>query len=911
MHSVLRIGALALCLGLSVTLEPLHAQVVAAPKVTAHEFPVPSATAAVKRGAFALDGRVDDDAWRNATPVTELKQFDPDHAEPSSERIDVRFLFDEAALYVGARMYDKGGANGIISSVVRRDAFFNSDFFEVVIDGFHDHLGMAFFQVNPTGSRTDMQGNSNACCDDGWDPVWMAKTAIDNEGWSVEMRIPFSQLRFSRDSLQTFGLQIRRFIKRRNETAQWAMWTRNEQGGPARYGHLEGLRIAAAPKNLEILPYAATQAARVQADPADPFRAGTQSKIRFGADVKYLLTPNLTIDATINPDFGQVEVDPAVVNLTAFENFFSERRPFFISGSGVFNYGGFNCRFCSNVASMQAFYSRRVGRAPTGADLATSQGAFADVPPSSPILGAAKLTGRTANGYTVGVLNAVTGTAFADVQRADGSRTSRKVEPLSNFLVARLKKDYKRGDLVLGVIGTSLTRKLDTQFTPRLSQHAELLGADWNYQWGNRSYSFVGNVAASSVAGDPRVITARQRSSARFFQRPGRTIGATGFFATRLDSTATVLRGYGGHARLAKDAGNWQWETAMSVRNPGYETNDYSFLTKADYVWNNANLIRLYNTPTRWYRSLIFLGGGQVQRNFSGDVTNNSMVQLFAETTTPQFWNVNAFVIHAPRGLIDDGLLRGGAAVRVEGSDVFQANVSTDSRKQWRVRTNPQLYRTTSGGGGHTFDVQLSVQPSTRTSLSLGPSYTSNVSRFQYVRAVADPSATAFNGTRYIIADVAQRQLALDTRFNLTFTPTMTLELFAQPFLASGHFSHFKEFVAPRRSAFVELGVDRGTVVPSTNADGGVRGYTIDPDASGPAAPFMIGNPDFNFRSLRGNAVFRWEYHPGSTLFFAWTQQRADQAPNGDFNFARDRNALFSIKPDNVFLVKVSWWVAR
>ncbi len=249
---------------------------------------------------------------------------------------------------------------------------------------------------------------------------------------------------------------------------------------------------------------------------------------------------------------------------------------------------------------MQAFYSRRVGRAPTGADLATSQGAFADVAQSSPILGAAKLTGRTANGYTVGVLNAVTGNAFADVQRADGSRTSQKVEPLSNFLVGRLKKDHKRGDLVLGVIGTSLTRKLDAQFTPRLSQHAELLGADWNYQWGNRSYSFVGNVAASSVAGDPRVITARQRSSARFFQRPGRMLGVTGLFATRLDSTATVLRGYGGHARVAKDAGNWQWETAMSVRNPGYETNDYSFLTNADYVWKNANLIRIYNTPTRW-----------------------------------------------------------------------------------------------------------------------------------------------------------------------------------------------------------------------------------------------------------------------------------------------------------------------
>ena len=249
--------------------------------------------------------------------------------------------------------------------------------------------------------------------------------------------------------------------------------------------------------------------------------------------------------------------------------------------------------------------------------------------------------------------------------------------------------------------------------------------------------------------------------------------------------------------------------------------------------------------------------------------------------------------------------------MRVEGSDVYHVNVSTDSRKQWRLRANPQLYRTTTGGGGHTFDVQLTVQPSTRTSLSLGPSLTSNVSRFQYVRAVGDPTATAFQGTRYVFADVAQRQLSLDTRFNLTFTPTMTLELFVQPFLASGHFSRFKEFVAPRRSAFVELGVDRGSVASATDDAGRVTRYTIDPDANGPAASFDVANPDFNFRSLRGNAVFRWEYHPGSTLFFAWTQQRADQAAIGDFNFARDRNALFSIKPDNVFLVKASWWVAR
>ncbi|MCC6243914.1 MAG: hypothetical protein IT353_13810 [Gemmatimonadaceae bacterium] len=461
------------------------------------------------------------------------------------------------------------------------------------------------------------------------------------------------------------------------------------------------------------------------------------------------------------------------------------------------------------------------------------------------------------------------------------------------------------------MIGTSLTRRLDALFEPRLSQQAQLVGADWNYQWGNRSYSFMGNAAMSSVAGDARVITARQRSSARFFQRPGRMLGADGFFSTRFDSTATVMRGYGAYARVAKNAGNWQWESSASLRNPGYETNDYSFLTKADYIWNNANLIRIYNKPTRWYRSLVFLTGGQVQRNFSGDVTNNSDVHAFAETTTPQFWTFNAFVIHSPQGLIDDGLLRGGAAVRVEGSDVFQTNISTDSRKQWRLNINPQFYRTTTGGGGRTVDAQLTVQPSTRTYLSFGPSFTSNVSRFQYVRSVTDPTATAFLGTRYVFADVAQRQLGLDTRFNLTFTPTMTLELYVQPFLASGHFSRFKEFDRPRRATFSEFGVHKGTVAANTAPDGSVASYTIDPDAGGPASTFSVGNPDFNVRSLRGNAVFRWEYHPGSTLFFVWQQQRSGESSVGDFNFVRDRNALLSTKPDNVFQVKATWWFAR
>jgi hypothetical protein len=911
-------SAAAACTALSAVAGNIHAQSPgntrpSGPRAatSSHIQPVPTATASFKEGSIQIDGRIDDAAWQQATPLTEFQQFDPDHGQPASEHMEVRFLYDAYALYVGARLFDKQGPDGVMSTVVRRDAFFNSDFFEVVIDGFHDHLGRAFFQVNPSGSRTDMQGTGGSCCDSGWDPVWESQTTIDSLGWTVEMRIPFSQLRFSRDSVQTWGLQVRRFLKRRNEMVQWSMWDRNDNGGPARFGHLEGVRIASSPRNLEILPYVASQASREVSAPNDPFHSGTQSKIRAGVDVKYLLTPNLTLDATINPDFGQVEVDPAVVNLSAFENFFSERRPFFVSGAGVFSFGNFNCQFCSNVQSLQAFYSRRIGRAPTGSDLAFAQGRYADVPQSSPVLGAAKVTGRTSSGYTVGLLNAVTGKTTADIQQLDGTRTSLEVEPLANYFVGRVKKDYRNGDLVLGVIGTSLTRSLSDEFKPRLSSHAELVGADWQYMWDNRAYSFIGSVAASSVAGDAAVITRAQRAPSRLFQRPGRAEGSGGFFSTKLDSTATVLRGYGAYARIGKNAGNWQWETAVNLRNPGFETNDYSFLTNTDYIWNNFNLIRAYNRPTSWYRNLAFIVGGQTQRNFEGDVTRNSDVHSYAGMTTPNFWDINAFVIRRIPGLIDDKLLRGGPAVRTEGSYFYASNISTDSRKQWQVSTNPSFSNTTLGGTSTSMNLQLRVQPNTRTSVSFGPSYAKSLGKQQYVTARADAQHTAFGGARYVFADIHQKSVGFDTRFNLTFTPTMTLELYAQPLLASGKYTDFKEFDAPRERGMSVYGVDVGTITAQPDSAGAIASYRIDPDGNGPANSFVLNNPDFNFRSLRGSAVFRWEYRPGSTLFFVWTQQRSDTESVGDFDFVRDRHALFSARPNNVFMIKASWWLAR
>jgi hypothetical protein len=876
-----------------------------------HSIPVPSARAARRNAQVTLDGRLDDAAWQTATPVTEFTQIDPNEGQPGSQRTEMRFLYDDAALYVGARMHDTEGRAGVRTSLVRRDAAFNSDYIEVVIDGFHDHLGRAFFQVNPSGSKFDMLGIGTSCCDDGWDPIWEAATRIEDDGWTAEIRIPLSQIKFSSAPSQTWGLQLRRWIQRRNELQQWAFWRKNESGGPNRFGHLEGLEFGErSGRQLELLPYVAAKTQNLAVPNGDPFNGGNVQSARAGLDVKYNLSSNFTLDATFNPDFGQVEADPAVVNLTAFETSFPEKRPFFIASSGVFGFGGFNCYFCSNVSSLSAFYTRRIGRSPQGADLAHSAGTYADVPDATTILGAAKVTGRTGNGLTIGLLNAVTNREEARVRPSSGSDLNQVVEPLTNYFVGRVKKDLMRGNLVIGGIATSVLRDLDDAFAPRLTRHAELVGTDVRYTFKERNYSLTGNFAITNIAGDPAVISARQQAPARYFQRPDRKPGSDGFFSNSLDPTATEMRGGGAYLRLGKDAGNWLWETAVNVRTPGFEANDLAFLTRADYIWYNANVFRSFTKPTSWYRDLALIGGGQEQQNFDGDVTDRQL-HFFVGMTAKNFWNFNTFYIYKP-DLLDDRLLRGGPNVVKPGVDVIGWNMSTDSRGRIIFNAFGESAKNRLGGFGNSVGTGITYRPMPNATLTLGPNWNNSRSLLQYVRRFDDPTSTAFYGSRYVLASIDQKQLSLETRLSWTFSPTTSFELFAQPLLASGDYFDFKEYDAPRTLDLSVYGRDRGTVTETASATpGDPSTIAIDPDGSGPAATMQFGNPDFNFRSLRGNAVFRWEFKPGSVMYVAWAHSRSASLAQGDFRFSRDFSGMFENIPDNVFLVKASFWIPR
>ena len=882
-----------------------------------HAVPVPSAVAVPKQGGITLDGRLDEEGWSKATPITQFTQVDPKEGEPATQRTEVRFLYDGDALYVGARMFEKNGPKDIVTRLVRRDADMESDYFEVVIDAYHDHLGRAFFDVNPSGVKFDALGVGTSNPDGSWDAIWEAGTSIDSLGWTAELRIPYSQLRFSRQEAQTWGLQVRRYMQRSHEFTQWSHWKKTEVGGPSRFGHLEGIRIGSVPKHLELLPYAVTRSRHIRPDsPGDPFNDGSRQDVRFGGDVKALLTSNLTLDATINPDFGQVEVDPATVNLSAFETFFEEKRPFFVAGSGIFNFGNASCYFCSNFSSIESFYSRRIGRSPQGADIAEDAGEFTDVPENSTILGAAKITGRTSKGVTVGLLNALTRSEKASVVGTDGTRFAQEVEPLTNYFVGRATKDYRDGNLVLGGIATSVVRRMDdASLRDRLTSHAEAIGSDVVLQWDKKNYVLFASAMLSNVAGDSAAMERVQRSSARYFQRPDRAVGGEGWFRSGFLNAsyrpgASNLRGLATYLRLAKDGGAFNWEAQANVRTPGFEVNDISFLSRADYAQFVGNLAYNWTKPTKWYRDAAFIVGAQQSQNFDGDLTNRD-VHVYLQSQTPQFWRWNLWGLHNFQAY-DDRLMRGGPMAVLPAGDVVSASVNTDSRRPIVLSLNPRFQRNGEGGFQSAVNMGVRWKPVSNVSIAVGPSYNLTRGIQQYVTTTADPTATGFGGSRYVFSSLVQKTLSMDTRLAVTFTPNSTLELYAQPFIASGAYSDFKEFDAPRQLSKSIYGRDRGTIAQTVDAANLVTSYTVDPDAAGPAQPFTFDNPNFDTRSLIGNVVYRWEYRPGSTLFVVWTQSRSDQLSYiGNLDFARDRAALFSAPPDNIFLVKVNYWLGR
>ena len=855
--------------------------------------PTPVVSAAPLTGSINLDGKLDEPGWAAASPVTSFTQFDPTEGAPASEKTEVRVLVGPDALYIGARLFESDPRN-VRRRLSRRDEPVDGDIFAVTLDSRHDHLTGYFFRVTAAGAMRDAVAGGPNGLDLSWDAVWDAAVHSDSLGWSTEIRIPFSQLPYNRGD-RVWGIQFERYSWNKQEQDFFAFTPKKEVGGVARYGHLTGLGDLPAPSRLELTPYVSTRAEYLEVPDGNPFRDGKDYFASTGVDLKYRLTSSMTVSATVNPDFGQVEVDPAVVNLTAFETFFPEKRPFFVEGRELFRFG--DIRTFNSYGSPTYFFSRRIGRQPQG-DVSGTGIAFVDAPQQTTIATAVKLTGKTRSGWSTGVLNAVTAREQANFADASGVRGHSEVEPLSNYFVGRVRREMREGNTVVGSMLTAVNRDLhDPSLRNLLRSSAYVGGLDLNHSWNNRDWAFDASLAGSQVHGLRSVIAATQQSSARYFQRPD----AKSF---HFDPNRTSLSGLAGQAALIKTGGlHWGGNLAYQFSSPGLEVNDLGFLSQTDRRAVSTDLHYSENKPSRLLRSWVVEGFTNQAWNYDGDITFNNYAG-FAQAIFNDFSGLFVRTDFSAEGF-DDRLTRGGPVARQPRSLATDVSFFSDRRKVYSASLEWYRSKDVEDQLAQSYSLMLAIQPKPGVRLSFEPNLQKAHSLAQYITTSSDLRATRTYDNRYVFATIDQTTLALVTRVDWTFTPKASLQIYLQPLISAADYSDFKELHAPRTFDFDVYGRDVGTI----SKTGGT--YTIDPDGSALTPnSFQVPDPNFNFRSLRGNAVMRWEYRPGSALFFVWQQQRVGSEAFGDFDFNRDFRGLVQQHPDNVFTIKATYYMA-
>jgi hypothetical protein len=803
--------------------------------------------------AIRVDGELSEDVWQQAPMISGFRQREPKEGADATFETEARVAYDTSAIYIAVQALDPDPSR-LVGIRTRRDDGSPSDWIRVLIDSFHDRRSAYEFAVNPAGVKADRYWFNDNNNDSGWDAVWDVAVTRNARGWRAEFRIPFSQLRFRPSETASFGFAVVRQIGRLNETTTWPLLARSANGYVSSFGELTGLRLGAAQKRLELVPYVVGDMATQPVESGNPLQQARDGSAELGVDLKYALKPGLTLTGTVNPDFGQVEADPAVVNLSAFETFFSERRPFFVEGSGIFRFD----TDCNDGSCSGLFYSRRIGRAPRGT-AEVPDGGYADAPGQTTILGAAKLTGRLGR-FSIGVMNAVTADEQAVI--ADGAlRSHQTVEPLTNYSVVRARREFANQSS-LGFMTTATNRALDTA-TRFLPGQAYSGGIDWDWRLSPR-YSVTGFAAGSSVRGDTGAIAALQESNVHSYQRPDAD-------HVEFDPDRTSLNGATVAVSFNKIGGERvRLSSNVSMKTPGFDSNDVGFLRRADsrnmshwFQWRNER-------PSKYLRTFRFNLNQWAGWNFDGDRLNLGY-NANAHAQFANNWWVGSGSTISPQSF-DDRATRGGPGAYGSATRNVWAYLESDGRKPISSGVNVYFERDRVGSRWSDINPYITWRPASFLSMSSGPSFSTADNHQQWI---------ANEGTHYVFGRLRQRTVSMTARVNYTVTPNLSIQVYAQPFVSAGEYSEFKELVDGRARDFA------ARFRPFDHAE----------------------NPDFNYRSFRTTNVLRWEYRPGSTLFVVWQQGREDVLDHGTFRFGRDLGGVFSAPARNIFLVKWAYWL--
>jgi hypothetical protein len=841
--------------------------------------------------APVIDGDLADACWNAVEWGTDFVQWEPEEGAAPSQQTAFKIVYDDRAVYVAYRCYDTDPSE-IDNILARRDGF-PGDWVEINIDSYHDLRTGFSFTASVSGTRGDeFISNDGSHWDGNWDPIWEFKTRIDEEGWTAEVKIPLSQLRYGNKDEHVWGIQVHRRLYRKEERSLWQPKSKDESGWVSRFGELHGIEGIPAQRQIELLPYASAQTERFEAVDGDPFNDGRDSDLGAGLDGKFGVTSDLTLDFTINPDFGQVEADPSEVNLSAFESFFQERRPFFIEGSNILDFQIAPSIAGGSFTADNLFYSRRIGLRPHHSpDLGIDE--YAQVPDNTSILAAFKLSGKTKKGLSIGVMDNITSRETAHIEAPGGPRDE-TVEPVTNFFVARAQQDISKGNTRIGGMLTAVNRSIDDDHMAFLHSSAYSAGIDFFQYWGNRAWYVAANGAFSHVKGDQSALLETQTSSARYFQRPDNTYES-------VDSTRTSLSGHAGSLRLAKTSGrgNFRFETGAAWRSPGFEVNDIGFLRRADeinqFTWVGFSV----RNPVSIFRRFGINGNQWLDWDFGG----TSLARRVNMNGNADFLNNWSAGAGATRTLetISNTALRGGPSSKWPGN--WNANfwVNTDHRQRIFGGFGGGL----TSGDEDSYDfrnvwLDLAFRPSNALRVTLSPFYSRNKDEMQYVT-----TESAGSQERYLFGNLDQKTAALTVRIDYTITPNLTVQYYGSPFASSGKYNEFKRITDPLAESYR----DRFHVFDDTEITYNPTDDAFDIDENGDGnVDYSIENPNFNVREFNSNLVLRWEYQPGSLLYLVWSQARTDFITDGGFGVGKEWDAIFGSHPRNIFLIKVSKW---
>ncbi len=836
-----------------------------------------------------IDGQLTEKVWETGEWGTDFIQKQPYEGKAPSQKTAFKILYDRQHLYVGIRAFDSEPGK-ICYRKSRRDQC-EGDWVQVILDSYHDFRTGFSFSVNASGVKKDVLiSNDGNGFDENWEPIWYVKTAADDRGWTAEMKIPLSQLRFDRKEEHSWGLYVARFLHRKEEISEWKLIPRKASGLVSLFGELHGLKPVKSKTNIQLLPYIVGAYHQDEKEIDASFAGEHSNRFDIGLDGKIGVTDNLTLDLTVNPDFGQVEADPSEINLTAFETFFPEKRPFFIEGSNIldFTITGGNL----GPGKDNLFYSRRIGRTPhykPGSGNENVRG-----PDNTTILAAFKLTGKTRNGVSIGILESVTARETASITRMgrQPQETQETVEPLTNYFMLRLQKDVNEGKTYFGGMFTAVNRDLKGPQLDFLHRGAYTGGLDFSHSWKNKVWRFYFNTIFSHVHGEKQAILETQLSPRRYFQRPDAS-------HVTLDPGRTSLSGHGGNVGLDKGGGRWRLSTGLTWRSPGLELNDIGYLNKADVImqwfWTGYRITEPFGIFHQIEISLDQWGGW----NFAGETIFGGANIIF-DAQFKNYWKLTTNVIRHIDWLSTSDL-RGGPALKQPGGWEQSIMLQSDERKKLRfqleagnLRGNRDSSRQIRFAGGVTY------RPNSALSLSLTPAFENLEKNLQYVETVSTDSRE-----RYVFGHIHQKILSVTLRLNYSITPDLSIQFYGEPFIATGKYTGFKNITNPRAHAYNDrfhpYYDDEITYNPDNKyysiAEGGEEGEG--------GENYGFANPDFNFLQFRSNLVVRWEFTPGSTLYLVWSQGRTGFPEQ--FSFGRGMRDLFDLQPHNVFLMKFTY----